>query len=57
VLQRGERASMSRLMNLAVGDAAANSYSGASRSTTRSTVSSNAHIDNWLATDDTLIDT
>jgi hypothetical protein len=48
---------MSRLMNFVVGDAAAYSYSGVRRSTTMSTISSKAHIDSWLATFDTLIDT
>ena len=48
---------MSRLMNFSEPDDAAYSYSGVSRATTRSTVSSNAHIESWLATEDTLIDT
>ena len=48
---------MSRLMNFGEADAAANSYSGVSRSTTRVTVSSNDHIESWLDTDETLIDT
>ena len=49
VRSRSRYSSMSRLMNLALRDAAACSYSGVSRSTTRVTVSSKPHIDSWLA--------
>ena len=57
VRSRSRYSSMSRLMNFGVAEAAASSYSGVRRVTTRSTVSSNAHIDSWLTMEDTLIDT
>ena len=55
VRSRSRYSSMSRLMNVPL--AAALAYTGCSRSTTRSTVSSKAHIESWLAMADTLTET
>ncbi len=60
VRSRSRYSSMSRLMNFALPCRtlrAASSYSGVSLPTTSSTASSNDHIDSWLTTLDTLIET
>ena len=56
VRSRSRYSSMSRLMNLA-SEARGLLYSGISRSTTLATISSNAHIEIWLATAETLTET
>ncbi len=55
VRSRSRYSSMSRLMK--VPSALAVRYSGSSRSTTSSTISSKAHIDRWLTMAETLTET